>query len=98
MPPRLTLSCLLYIVPQDDNISTDHEGWIVMKQNALIASLLAGFLALPLAPVAVAQITTATIVGTVTDSSGAALPGATVTARNVDTRFTRSLTSQQIGA
>lgn len=47
-----------------------------------------------LAPIAgVAQLTTATIVGNVTDASGAALPGAKVTATNADTRFTRSVTS-----
>lgn len=69
-----------------------------MKQNAWIGSLLAALLAIPLASTAVAQITTATIVGTVTDTSGAALPGATVTARNVDTGFTRALPSNEIGA
>ena len=39
-----------------------------------------------------------TIVGTITDSSGAALPGATVTARNVDTGFTRTVPANESGA
>ena len=55
-------------------------------------------MASPLASVAGAQVTSATIVGTVTDSSGAALPGATVTARNVDTGFTRTVPSNEVGA
>ena len=39
---------------------------------------------------AIAQLTTATIIGTVTDSTGAVIPGASVTATNVDTQFTRT--------
>ena len=53
-------------------------------------------LALPLA--ALAQITTATIVGTVTDSSGGALAGVQVTARNADTSLTRTVPSSEDGA
>jgi hypothetical protein len=53
-------------------------------------------LALPLA--ALAQITTATIVGTVTDSSGAVLAGVHVTARNADTGLTRTVASGDDGA
>lgn len=58
-------------------------------------AILALLLAIPLA--AVAQITTATIVGTVTDPSGAILPGAQVTARNSDTGLTRTVTSGEEG-
>ena len=36
--------------------------------------------------------------GTVTDASGAALPGATVTARNVDTGFTHTVPANDVGA
>ena len=43
---------------------------------------LALLLAVPLA--VVAQVTTATIVGTITDPGGAIMPGAQVTARNLD--------------
>ncbi|MBV8858001.1 MAG: carboxypeptidase regulatory-like domain-containing protein [Acidobacteria bacterium] len=52
-------------------------------------------LAVPLT--AVAQVTTATIVGTVTDPSGSNVPGAQVTARNVDTGLTRTVTSGEEG-
>ncbi len=58
-------------------------------------ALLALLLAFPLA--AIAQITTSTIVGTITDSSGAIGPGAQVTARNADTGLTRTLTSNEAG-
>src|SRR6185503_7040431 len=45
-----------------------------------------------------AQVTSAAVVGTVTDTSGAALPGATVTARNVDTGFVRAVPTNESGA
>ena len=57
----------------------------------LVAAVL--LLASPLVSVARAQGTTASIVGTVTDSTGAAVPGATVTGRNMDTGFTRTTTA-----
>ena len=40
-----------------------------------------------------AQLTTATITGTVMDPSGAVVPGATITATNIATKFTRAITS-----
>ncbi|MEP7074556.1 MAG: carboxypeptidase regulatory-like domain-containing protein [Acidobacteriota bacterium] len=52
-------------------------------------------LAIPLS--AVGQITSATIVGTISDSSGAQLPAATVTARNVETGLKRTVTSDEDG-
>ena len=61
---------------------------------AWLATLAAG----PLAPAAAAQVTSASVVGTVTDSSGAALPGASVTARNADAGFTRTVTANETGA
>jgi hypothetical protein len=70
----------------------------VITSHRRIAFLIIGLLALPLASAAVAQVTTATIVGTITDSSDAALPGASVTARNVDTGFSRSVPSDSVGA
>jgi hypothetical protein len=70
----------------------------VIKKNTLIAALLGLAMASPLASVAGAQVTSATIVGTVTDASGAALPGATVTARNVDTGFTHTVPANDVGA
>src|SRR5207253_1436760 len=50
------------------------KGCGVMKRNALTAfpSLLVVLMAFPLTSAAVAQVTTATIVGTITDSSDAA--------------------------
>lgn len=45
-----------------------------------------------------AQITTATLVGTVTDSTGAVVPGAQVTVTNVDTNASRTATSNEEGA
>jgi len=44
-----------------------------------------------------AQTFRATILGTVTDSSGAAVPGATVTIRNLDTGLTRVVTTSDDG-
>ena len=61
-------------------------------QFAVIALLLA------VPAVVSAQVTTATIVGNVTDSGGANVVGAQVTARNVETGLTRSTTSGDEGA
>ena len=44
-----------------------------------------------------AQDTTGTILGTVTDSSGAVLPGVTVTVKNVDTSQVRTVVSDTAG-
>jgi hypothetical protein len=48
-------------------------------------------------PVA-AQLPTGTILGTVKDSSGASIPGATVTVRNTDTNLTKTATTEQDGS
>jgi outer membrane receptor protein involved in Fe transport len=61
-------------------------------QLAIIALLLA------IPAVVAAQVTTATIVGNVTDSGGGNVVGAQVTARNVETGLTRSTTSGDEGA
>jgi hypothetical protein len=45
-----------------------------------------------------AQVTSAAVVGTITDGSGAALPGANVTARNVETGFVRTVPTNESGA
>ena len=58
-------------------------------------SVLAVLLALPL--FTWAQITSATIIGTISDPSGAQVPAASVTARNVDTGLTRTVTSGEDG-
>src|ERR1051325_1615038 len=44
-----------------------------------------------------AQDTTGTILGTITDSSGAVLPGVTVTVKNTDTSQSRSVVSDVAG-
>ncbi len=44
-----------------------------------------------------AQITTGTIQGTVTDANGAIVPGATVEIKNLDTNFSKTLTSDEGG-
>lgn len=50
-----------------------------------------------LVPNASAQLTTATILGTVSDGTGAVIPGAHITATNVDTHFTRTVTTNADG-
>ena len=62
----------------------------------LILSALVLFLALPLHANA-QQITTGVIQGSVTDATGASLPGVTVEARNVDTNFGRTLVTEADG-
>jgi len=59
--------------------------------------LLAAAVVLMVAGSAWAQLTTASIVGTITDTTGAIIPGATVTATNDDTHFTRSATTNDTG-
>ena len=44
-----------------------------------------------------AQVATGTILGNVSDSSGGAVPGATVTATNLDTQITRETTTDESG-
>src|SRR5436309_778835 len=46
---------------------------------------------------AIGQLTTATITGTVTDQSGAAVPGATVTLKNTDTGISRTAQTAENG-
>lgn len=60
-----------------------------------VCAALAFLVALPLA--ASAQITTATIVGTISDPTGAQVPAASVTARNVDTGLTRTAVTGEDG-
>ena len=44
-----------------------------------------------------AQVSTGSILGAVTDASGAAVPGALVTATNIDTQFSRSVATDASG-
>ena len=61
-----------------------------MAQALVIATIVASE--------AYAQSTTGTIQGSIRDEQGAVIPGATVTIRNVDTNFTRSVVSGADGA
>jgi len=70
----------------------------VIQKTTFALALLAALLASAWAPATSAQVTTATIVGTITDTSGGALPGATVTARHADTGFTRTVPSNEVGS
>lgn len=63
-------------------------GWAVLA--AIVAAVL--FL-----PRLTAQVTTADLVGTVTDTNGAVIPGATVTIVNTDTQFRRVMTTTSTG-
>ncbi|MDI1240491.1 MAG: carboxypeptidase regulatory-like domain-containing protein, partial [bacterium] len=63
--------------------------------NLGLLAVLAAVLILP--AVTGAQITTATIVGTISDPGGAAVPNASVTVRNVDTGLTRTVASGDDG-
>jgi len=49
------------------------------------------------AQLALAQVNTATISGTIHDESGAVLPGATVTIQNQDTGLSRTITTNETG-
>jgi hypothetical protein len=65
-----------------------------MTGLARIAALV--FVVLSAAPLR-AQVATGTILGNVTDSSGASVPGATVTATNIDTQASRDTTTDESG-
>src|SRR5882724_542902 len=73
-----------------DTLSVRNFG-LLKIQFAVVALLLA------ISLTAVAQVTTATIVGTVTDPGGSIVPGAQVTAKNVDTGLTRTVLSSDAG-
>jgi len=64
------------------------------KQHLWVITLVVG---LVLVPRALAQSTTATLLGTVTDKTGATVAGANVTARNMQTNLTRTVESNGQG-
>src|SRR5688500_3002561 len=68
----------------------------VVRIKGLSISLLVTFV-LATAAAAQTQITSGTIQGTVVDANGAAVPGAIVEVKNVDTNFSRSLTTDEDG-
>jgi len=59
--------------------------------GAILLWLIAGLSQMP------AQVTTATILGRVTDSTGAIVPGVSITIRNVETGITRTVTADEQG-
>lgn len=67
-------------------------------EGARFASVLALLIVVLASIVAVAQLPTAAILGVVSDSSGAVVPNANLTARNVDTGQTRSVVTDGNGA
>jgi hypothetical protein len=66
------------------------------RPGIVLFALLAAFVAA--APIAHAQVLYGSIIGNVTDSTGAALPGATVTIEQAETKLTRELVSDSAGA
>ena len=68
----------------------------VVRIKGLGISLIAALL-FTVAAVAQTQITSGTIQGTVLDANGAALPGASVEIKNLETNFSRSLTTDDDG-
>ena len=70
-----------------------------VRRESLRRSMLWVIAVLILAVIAVAaQLPTGTILGTVKDSSGASIAGATVTLRNTDTNLTKMATTEQDGS
>lgn len=65
-----------------------HFKWLLLI--AVVASTLSAFQTM-------AQVVTADIVGTVSDTNGAVIPGATVTIVNTDTQFQRSMNTTSTG-
>src|ERR1043165_4189773 len=68
---------------------------LTLRLRLIPFAVIALLLSIPLA--ISAQVTTATMVGTVTDPGGSKVPGAQVMARNVDTGLSRTVTTNEEG-
>ena len=72
---------------------------IPFRRSAKLCFLISGLLfILAVQPRAVAQLPVATILGVVKDSSGAVVPEATITAKNLETGLTRTAASGADGS
>src|SRR5512145_1778525 len=74
---------------------SSRAGLAISKGLSLVCSLAVVACLMP-RPVA-AQAVTGTLLGTVTDTTGAVLPGATVTVTNTDTGYSRTVTADASG-
>jgi hypothetical protein len=68
-----------------------------MKRFLLFTSMLFAFFLFTAAQIALAQVDTARLQGTITDSSGAALAGATIAVTNIDTGRETNVTANDLG-
>jgi hypothetical protein len=82
-------------MPRKQN-SKHHPSWLIAHSMVAIMLIIATFLAFP--GTSAAQGITGSITGTVTDSSGAALAGAAVTVREVNTDLVHTTTTSPIGS
>ena len=69
------------------------RSWSAVRRGVLLCLSLALLFSLSL----IGQTVSGTIQGTVTDATGAALPGTTITIRNVDTGFQRVVVTNERG-
>ena len=67
-----------------------------MKQTSVFAAIAVLFLAF--SPAAVAQVITGSITGTVSDETGAVLPGVEITVQNQETGISRTVISNDEGS
>ena len=67
-----------------------------MRQSNLFAAI--AVLVLVFSPAAVAQVITGTIIGTVSDETGAVLPGVEITVQNQSTGISRTVVSNDEGS
>lgn len=95
--PGMTMESKRYL--KKPRFGNSQRKMLSSTQKLIVACAAAGFAfaAALLAPPAFAQAVTGAIVGTVTDSSGAVIPGAKITAVNTDTQLNRSMDSTSTG-